>query len=70
MLIDILKKTYREMARNVKPANPLITVSTSQPAANASSFKKADMQARRHRRERRLERAGRHRISGWTVRAW
>jgi hypothetical protein len=28
------------------------------------------MQARRHRRQRRLERSGNHSVGGWKVRTW
>jgi len=70
MLIDYLKESYQEfMAKPIQaPAvnHPHIT----RPAANADSFVKTGIQARRQRRQRRLERMASHSINGWTVRTW
>jgi len=45
-------------------------VPVARPAANAARFGKSEMQARRHRRQRRLERMGQHGVDGWTVSSW
>lgn len=70
MLIDSLLESYREMTGQAFTAAPITTVPTSRPAANADRFDKTRMQARRQRRQRRLDRAGARSINGWTVRAW
>jgi hypothetical protein len=70
MLIEYLKESYRELTGQVVPARPMTTVSSTRPAANADSFDKAGMQARRHRRQRRLDRMGQSSVNGWTVRTW
>jgi hypothetical protein len=70
MLIDYLKESYRELTGQVIAARPVTKVSATRPAANADSFDKAEIQARRHRRHRRLDRMGKGSVNGWTVRAW
>lgn len=70
MLIDTLRNAYREMAGRMVPVEPITTVHSHRPAANAGNIAKTDMQARRHRRQRRLERGGYSHVGGWTVRSW
>ena len=70
MLIDTLRDAYREMAGRMVPAEPITAVHSHRPAANASNIARTDMQARRHRRQRRLERTGQYTVGGWTVRTW
>lgn len=70
MLMDTIVKTYREMTGQVETAQPVVTLPIAQPAANAGSFDKAEMQIRRQRRMRRQVRAARRINHGWTVRAW
>ncbi len=70
MLINTIKKSYREMIGHIDPVQPIVTVPVSRPAANASTFGQSEMQARRQRRERRMERVGQHDSFGWRVRAW
>ncbi len=70
MLITMIRDAYREMTGQIVAAEPIAVAPTHRTAANASNIAKAEMQARRHRRQRRLERAGRHSINGWTVRTW
>ena len=70
MLINSIKKSYREMIGHIDPIQPIVTVPVIRPAANASGFGQSEMQARRQRRERRMDRAGQHASSGWKVRAW
>jgi hypothetical protein len=70
MLIEYIMDSYRELTGQVSPAQPVVTVRATRPAANADSYEKAGMQARRQRRQRRLARMGQHSINGWTVRTW
>jgi hypothetical protein len=70
MLINRIRDAYREITGRLTHAAPNTTVTIHRPAANAGNFAKSDMQARRHRRQRRLERVGHGRINGWTVRTW
>ena len=58
------------MTSHVESVQPVVTVPVIRLAANAGSFENSEMQARRHRRQRRLERMGQHSINGWKVRAW
>jgi hypothetical protein len=70
MLIDSIRDVYREITGRITPAESIITVPTQRPAANAGNLAKTEMQARRHRRQRRMERSAGHSINGWTVRTW
>jgi len=70
MLIDAIKKSYRDLIRHTDPVQPIVTVPDVLPAANASNFSEPETQARRLRRQRRQERAVRHGNIGWSVRAW
>jgi len=70
MLINYLRESYREMTGQAVAAQPVVTVPTTRPAANADRFEKAKTQARRQRRQRRLGRNETHSINGWTVRTW
>jgi hypothetical protein len=70
MLINRIRDAYREFTGRISRATPITTVTVRRPAANAGNLAKSDMQARRHRRQRRLERVGYGRINGWTVRTW
>jgi hypothetical protein len=70
MLIDYLMESYQELTGQLIPANPAVTLRANSPSANADSYEKAEMQARRHRRQRRLDRVGQRGINGWTVRTW
>ena len=70
MLIDNLVRTYRELTGAVETIQPLVTVPVNRPAANANRFVNTEMQARRHRRQRRLGRSAQYGVSGWSVRAW
>ena len=70
MLIDTLRNAYREMAGRIVPAEPITTVYSHRPAANASNIVKTEMQVRRHRRQRRLRRTEHRNVGGWTVRTW
>jgi hypothetical protein len=70
MLIDTIRDAYRDITGNFVEAETVITVPAHRPAANAGSFVNTEMQARRQRRQRRLQRAGHGHINGWTVRTW
>ncbi len=70
MLIQMFRNTYREMTGQLAPAAPVTRISANRPAANAGDFGKAQIQARRHRRQRRMEREMRRAVNGWTVRSW
>lgn len=70
MLIEKLRETYREMTGQTVTAEPVTVYANYRTAANESRIERAAMQARRLRRQRRMERAGRRNISGWTVRTW
>jgi hypothetical protein len=70
MLIDTIRDAYREMTGQIVQAEPITTVHSHRPAANASNIVKTEMQARRHRRQRRLERSGPCNVGGWSVRTW
>jgi len=70
MLINRIRDTYREITGYIEPAAPVTVVSSQRPAANADNIEKSDMQARRGRRQRRMERVGMPNVSGWSVRSW
>ena len=70
MLINRIRKSYRDLIRHVDPVQAIITLDNIQPAANASNYSQSEMQARRLRRQRRQERAGQRSGLGWSVRTW
>ena len=70
MLIDGIKKRYREMTGKAEMAGPVVVMPNTVPAANESRLINAEMQSRRLRRQRRMKRASRHGFIGWTVRTW
>ena len=70
MLINMIRDAYREITGHIAPAAPITTVAIRRPAANAGNIVKTDMQARRHRRQRRMERVALRNVNGWTVRTW
>lgn len=70
MLIKMLREGYREMASQFAPSEPISTVQTQRPAANASSFVKAGTRTKRPGRLRGLNRGLTQSASGWTVRTW
>lgn len=70
MLIEKMRDVYRGYINPVVAAEAITTIPAHLPAANAGSIAYSDMQARRHRRQRRLGRAGGHNIHGWAVRSW
>jgi hypothetical protein len=70
MLIDYLVDSYLELTGQLDPVQPVVTLQSSRTAANAGSYRNSEMQARRHRRQRRLDRSAQPGTSGWAVRAW
>ena len=70
MLINRIRKSYRNLVHHVDPVQAIITLDNTQPAANASNYSQSEMQARRLRRQRRQERAGQRSSLGWSVRTW
>lgn len=70
MLMKRIRDTYREITGQIEPVAPVTMMPTYRPAANAGNIAKSDMQARRGRRQRRMERVGVSNVSGWTVRSW
>ncbi len=70
MLIERIRDVYREFINPVVTDEAITTIPANRPAANASSYEKNEMQARRQRRQRRLDRAAGQNINGWAVRTW
>ncbi len=70
MLIEKMRDVYREFINPVVTAEAITTIPAHRPAANSSSYAYNQMQARRHRRQRRLGRAAGNTIHGWAVRSW
>lgn len=70
MLMNTIRRSYRDLVRHTSPVQPIVTVPGTRPAANASNFSEAEIQERRLRRQRRMNRSSLHSSSGWKVRAW
>ena len=70
MLINVIRDAYREITGRITAVAPITTVTIRRPAANAGNIAKTDMQARRHRRQRRMDRVVLRSVNGWTVRTW
>jgi hypothetical protein len=70
MLMKALFDTYRDVTRQLMPGEAVTTVPVERSAANASRWIESASHTRRMRRQRRLERAQRHTIDGWSVRTW
>ena len=70
MLIKKMRDVYREYINPVVTADAITTIPADHPAANANRFEYNKMQARRHRRQRRIGRASGINIHGWAVRTW
>lgn len=70
MLMKMLRQSYREMTAPFAPVKPISTIESRRPAANANSFVRTDVKAKRHGRLRRMNRNLTHNASGWTVRTW
>lgn len=70
MLINRIGQSSRDQIRHVNPAQTIVTVADIQPAANAGNYSQPEVQARRLRRQQRLERSGQGSRLGWSVRTW
>ena len=70
MLIEKIRDVYREYINPVVSAEAIMTIKAKRPAANECPFETSEIQARRHRRQRRLNRAVANKIDGWAVRSW
>ena len=70
MLMNKIRNAYQELTGHLTPVEPVPKVHASRPAANASEFVRTDLQARRQRRLRRLDRNTGHRVNGWVIRTW
>jgi len=70
MLMKRIRDTYREITGHIEPVAPITMVPRLGPAANAGNITDIEMQARRGRRQRRMERDGMSNVNGWTVRSW
>jgi hypothetical protein len=70
MLMNVIKKSYRDRFGHVEPLQTIVSVPETLVAANASNFGQPEMQARRLRRQRRFERGGQHGSIGWNLRTW
>lgn len=70
MLMQTLLDTYRDVTRQLVPGREVTTIEVPHKAANASRWIEGEGQARRLRRQRRMERQGNRPINGWSVRTW
>ena len=70
MLMKIVRESYREMTAAFAPQKPASTLGIQRPAANASSFTRTEVKAKRRGRLRRMNRNLSQHGSGWTVRTW
>ena len=70
MLMNSVRKIYRELTGTMEQVQPVVTVAANQPAANAKRYGNGEAQQRRLRRQRRLERTEHRGNHGWTVSSW
>ena len=73
MLMKTLLETYRDVSRQLMSGQNVTPVAESRQTANSSHWANDVAQAsrlRRQRRQRRLDRAVRHSVNGWSVRTW
>ena len=70
MLIERIRDVYRELVNPVVTSEAITTIPANRSAANASIFEKNEVQARRQRRQRRINRAAGKNMNGWAVRTW
>jgi hypothetical protein len=70
MLTENTSGLNQELVRHPAAGQAVGRLPANQEAANASHWARAEMQGRRQRRQRRMERANLQRVSAWTVRTW
>jgi hypothetical protein len=68
MFMKTQRETERDATRHLTPGEPVTTVSVERTAANANRWIDTIAQAHRLRRQRRMARALRRMIGGWSVR--
>lgn len=70
MLIKSVQKVYRERFGQLRPERPVSAVGPRRSAANSDDFGNGEMQQRRFRRQRRLNRTTPYINHGWSLRTW
>lgn len=70
MLMQKLLQTYRDLTRQLAPAESVTTVSVERPAANANRWVDTTSRQRRQRRLRRSARVKPLSVNGWSVKTW
>lgn len=70
MLMNSIRKSYRNFINPTGPVMPIVAASGIRKAANTSSYDQAETQARRQRRASRLSGLGHNSNIGWRVSAW
>ena len=68
MFMKILRETERDATRHLVPGETVTTVPVERTAANANRWIDTSAQVHRLRRQRRVARALRRMIGGWSVR--
>lgn len=70
MLMNTLKKSYRDWMGIEDTAQAIVTLPVNHTAANADTFKGSEQLARRQRRVRRMGFVDQRGSLGWRVRTW
>lgn len=70
MLMNRIRRSYRDLLRNTEAEQPIITVPVVEAAANAGNYSQSEQQAILMRRMRRSNRVARQSNTGWKIRAW
>ena len=70
MLIEKVRRFYREMTGKMDRVPPVVRIPEHRPAANAKRFGDGEKRERRLRRQRRLNRTEHRANHGWVVRTW
>ena len=70
MLINNIKRSYRNLMSYNNPVRPIVAAPGIRKAANESGYSHSDMQARRQRRQSRMNGGVQNGSLGWKLRAW
>ena len=70
MLMNTIKKSYRNFINSTDSVLPMVAASGIRQAANSSAYAPSEMQVRRQRRQSRLASVAQHGSIGWRVSAW
>ena len=70
MLINSIKKSYRNLMGYNNPVQPIVAAPGIRKAANESGYSRSGMQARRQRRQSRMNGVVHNGSLGWKLRAW